>query len=199
MIWTSYQVVDKWIGLIRKDFDKITNMIIWHKGGGGLGDCAKTLATDYEIALVHNRGNHIQADRGSSVWQYQSKIKKELIKKSKKNLLQNLLEKIVDGETLWRVKKDNTAQYLHPTQKPIEINEKALVNFTKKGDIVVDFFLGSGSNMIACENLERVCYGMELDTKYAQIIVERYTEYTSIDQLIINSKKVSWNEYKKLR
>jgi len=64
---------------------------------------------------------------------------------------------------------------------------------------VVDFFLGSGSNMIACENLERVCYGMELDTKYAQIIVERYTEYTSIDQLIINSKKVSWNEYKKLR
>ena len=151
---------------------------------------------DFEIALVHNRGNHIQADRGSAVWQYQDKIKKDFILKQKKNNLQDLLLKIVDGETIWRVKKDNTAQYLHPTQKPVEINEKALINFTQKGDIVVDFFLGSGSNMIACENLDRKCYGMELDTKYAQTIIERYTEYTSIDTIKINGKEVSWNDYK---
>lgn len=196
MIWTSYQVVDEWIKLVKKSFDKITNMIIWHKGGGGMGDCAKTLATDFEIALVNNRGNHIQAQRGSTVWQYQGQLKKEFLGKQKKSYLQDLLEHIVDGETLWKVKKDNTAQYLHPTQKPVEINEKALLNFTKKHDIVVDFFLGSGSNLIACENLERQCFGMELDTKYAQTIIERYTEYTYIDTIKINGKEVSWNEYK---
>lgn len=198
MIWTSYQVVDEWIKLIKKSFDKITNMIVWHKGGGGLGDCAKTLATDFEIALVHNRGNHIQADRGSAMWQYQPQLKKEFIKKVKKNTLQELLEKLIEGETLWRVKKDNTAQYLHPTQKPVEINERALINFTKKNDIVVDFFLGSGSNLIACENLERRCFGMELDTKYAQTIIERYIEYTSIDVIKINKKEVSWSQYKQM-
>lgn len=196
MIWTSYQVVDRWIGKIKEHFDKITNMIVWHKGGGGMGDCAKTLATDFELALVVNRGNYIQSSRGSAIWQYQADLKKEFIRKQKKRQLQDLLEHLVQGETVWRVKKDNTAQYLHPTQKPVEINEKALLNFTKKDEIVIDFFLGSGSNLIACENMDRICYGMELDTKYAQIIIERWTEYTSIDNIKINGKSVSWNSYK---
>ena len=55
-MWTSYQVVDEWITRVKQEFGKITNMIVWHKGGGGLGDCLKSLATDFEIALVVNRG-----------------------------------------------------------------------------------------------------------------------------------------------
>lgn len=62
-MWTGYQVVDDWMKLIRTTFDKITNVIIWHKGGGGMGDCARTLAQDYEILLVSNRGNEIQGYR----------------------------------------------------------------------------------------------------------------------------------------
>lgn len=196
MIWTSYQVVDEWIKRTKKSFDKITNMIIWHKGGGGMGDCIKTLATDFEIALVVNRENSIQSNRGSSIWEFQNARKKEFLKSAKKDALRNILEHFIDGETLWRVKKDNTATYLHPTQKPVEINEKALLNFTQKNDIVVDFFLGSGSNLIACHNMNRVCYGMELDTKYAQTIIERWCEYTSIDTIKINGTTLSWSEYK---
>lgn len=198
MIWTSYQVVDEWLKRVKKSFKKITNMIIWHKGGGGMGDCAKTLATDYEIALVVHRDNPLQSGRGSAVWQYHNDAKKEYVKKAKKAELQSILEHIIDGETLWRVKKDNTATYLHPTQKPVEINEKALLNFTKKGDFVCDFFTGSGSNLIACENMGRKFRGMELDTKYMQVIVQRWCEYTSVDTIIINGQEVSWEEYKGL-
>lgn len=195
-MWTSYQVVDEWIKRIKKDFGKITNMIIWHKGGGGLGDCARTLATDFEIALVVNRGNEIQSSRGSAVWDYQKDKRKAFLKKAKEEELIAVLNKIIDGEVVWKISKDNASSYLHPTQKPVEVNERALINFTAKGDIVVDLFLGSGGNMIACENLQRKCYGMELDEKYAQAIIQRYVDYTSNPIIKINGKEVDWYEYK---
>ena len=78
----------------------------------------------------------------------------------------------------------------------MQINERALENFTSKKDIVLDLFLGSGSNLIACENMGRICYGMELDEKYAQVIVQRYCDYTGLDTIKINGEEVSWEEYK---
>jgi DNA modification methylase len=68
-MWTSYQVVGKWIELTKDYFGDITNMIIWHKGGGGLGDLYKRFATDFEIALVWNRGETLKGKRIGSVWQ----------------------------------------------------------------------------------------------------------------------------------
>ena len=50
--------------------------------------------------------------------------------------------------------------------------------------------------MIACENLSRQCYGMELDEKYAQVIVQRYVDYTNNPKIKINGKEVDWYEYK---
>jgi len=177
-MWTSYQVVDEWISRIKEEFEKINNMIIWQKGGGGLGDCARTLATDFEIALVVNRGNEIQSHRGSSVWRYQEKEKENFVKTAKKEELKHALMQVAQGETVWKVSKDNTSEYLHPTQKPVEINERALVNFTAPFDNVMDLFLGSGSNLIACEKTNRQCYGMELDPKYCDVIIQRWQDYT---------------------
>ena len=68
-MWTSYQVVGKWINLTKDYFGDITNMIIWHKGGGGLGDLYKRFSTDFEIALVWNRGETLKGKRIGSVWQ----------------------------------------------------------------------------------------------------------------------------------
>jgi site-specific DNA-methyltransferase (adenine-specific) len=62
---------------------------------------------------------------------------------------------------------------LHPTQKPIELPERAIKNSSKEHNIVLDLFLGSGSTMVASHQLKRKCYGMELDPKYCDVIVKR--------------------------
>lgn len=62
---------------------------------------------------------------------------------------------------------------LHPTMKPIPLIENALKNSSRSEDMVLDLFLGSGSTMVAAHQLNRKCYGMELDPKYCQVIVDR--------------------------
>lgn len=186
-MWTSYQVVDEWINRVKQDFEKVTNLIIWHKGGGGMGDCLRTLATDYEIAIVVNRGNEIQSSRTGAVWDYQKEKRKEFLAKCKKDELIDVLQNIIDGETVWKIKKDNTSTYLHPTQKPVEVNQRALTSFTKRGDVVIDLFLGSGSNLIACETLERKLGGMELDPHYCDVIVKRWEEFTGKKATLLNA------------
>jgi DNA modification methylase len=63
---------------------------------------------------------------------------------------------------------------VHPTQKPIQLINEILLHFNKvKNDLILDIFLGSGSTMVAAHQLKRKCYGMELDPKYCQVIVDR--------------------------
>ena len=68
-VWTSWKVVYKWIGALA-ELEHPTNMVIWNKGGGGIGDLKKTFASDYEIALVWNRGNELTGKRHGSVWDF---------------------------------------------------------------------------------------------------------------------------------
>ena len=70
--------------------------------------------------------------------------------------------------TLWEEKKP-AANRLHPTAKPVELIERALVNSSKAGDIVVDLFGGSGSTLIGCERRGRKARLMEIDPKYADV------------------------------
>ena len=79
--------------------------------------------------------------------------------------------------TLWEEKKP-AANRIHPTAKPVELVERALVNSSKAGDIVVDLFGGSGSTLIGCERRGRKARLMELDAKYVDCIVRRWLQYT---------------------
>jgi DNA modification methylase len=65
----------------------------------------------------------------------------------------------------------------HPTMKPVELFAYQIENSTKGGDIVLDTFLGSGTTLVACEKLGRVCYGVELDPHYCDVIVARYRRW----------------------
>jgi len=65
----------------------------------------------------------------------------------------------------------------HPTMKPVDLLVYQMTNNTKGEDIVLDSFLGSGSTMIAAEKCGRVCFGLELDPKYCDVIVQRYVDY----------------------
>jgi len=78
--------------------------------------------------------------------------------------------------TLWEENKP-AANRLHPTMKPVELIERALLNSSKAGDIVVDLFGGSGSTMIACERRGRKARLLELDPRYADVICQRYMDY----------------------
>jgi len=76
--------------------------------------------------------------------------------------------------TLWQIRRDRTDLYLHPTQKALELAERAIRNSSKRGDIVFDPFLGSGTTLIAAARLGRKCFGMEIEPKYCDCIVRRY-------------------------
>jgi site-specific DNA-methyltransferase (adenine-specific) len=74
--------------------------------------------------------------------------------------------------TVWDVKRESKNEY-HPTQKPIELSERAINNSSKVNDLVLDLFGGSGSTMVASQQLNRKARLMELDPKYCQVIVDR--------------------------
>jgi DNA modification methylase len=66
----------------------------------------------------------------------------------------------------------------HPTQKPIELMRRPILNHLKRGELVYDPFLGSGTTLAAAELTERVCIGIELDPKYVDVIVQRWQNLT---------------------
>lgn len=82
-----------------------------------------------------------------------------------------------DEKTVWELKKESKNEF-HPTQKPVELPERAIQNSSKSDDIVLDLFLGSGSTLIACEKTGRKCYGMELDPHYCSVIIKRWQDFT---------------------
>jgi DNA modification methylase len=75
--------------------------------------------------------------------------------------------------TVWQIDRP-MANREHPTMKPVNLCAKAIENSSKSGDIIIDFFGGSGSTLIAAEQLNRTCYMMELDPVYCDVIVQRY-------------------------
>lgn len=97
------------------------------------------------------------------------------------------------GETtVWEVDKPHKSE-LHPTQKPVELPARAIRNSTKKNEVIVDFFLGSGTTLIASEQLNRICYGMEIEPKYVDVTCQRFFNLTGIDPVReLDGKK--WSE-----
>jgi len=85
----------------------------------------------------------------------------------------------------------------HPTMKPVELFAYQITNNTKGEDIILDNFLGSGTALIAAQKTGRICYGMELDPKYIDVIVQRYVDYTGNENIIKNGERILWNKTKK--
>lgn len=75
---------------------------------------------------------------------------------------------------------------LHPTMKPIKLLAKLIKNSSKNGEVVLDMFGGSGSTLIACEQLGRKCRVMELDPKYVDVIIQRWEDFTGGKAVLLN-------------
>lgn len=81
---------------------------------------------------------------------------------------------------LWNgmIREGEKEKRVHPTQKPVKMLGDVLNDFSKENEIILDVFGGSGSTLIACEQLNRTCYMMELDPKYVDVIIDRWEQLT---------------------
>ena len=96
-------------------------------------------------------------------------------------------------DTIWEYNKPKVND-LHPTMKPLELVGKAIKNSSRKGETILDLFGGSGSTLIAAEQIERKAFLMELDEKYVDVIVKRYLKFVqSYDNcyLLRNGEKIA--------
>ncbi len=93
-----------------------------------------------------------------------------------------------DQSDVWEYNKP-VKNDLHPTMKPVELIERAVLNSSKSGDIVLDGFGGSGSTLIACEKNNRKARLMELDPKFCDVIVKRWEDYTGNKAQLIENEE----------
>ena len=88
-------------------------------------------------------------------------------------------EEILDIIDLWLERRDNAQSYEHPTQKPVTLNEKPLKRCSAPGHIVFSGFAGSGSDLIACQQLNRKWRGCEIDPIFATVCLDRFEAFTN--------------------
>lgn len=107
-------------------------------------------------------------------------------------LFDGLIDPSIKNESdLWQIAKDT--KYVHPTQKPVAISERAIKNSTMNKNLVLDYFGGSGSTLIACEKLNRHARLMELDPKYCDVIVKRWEDFTGKKAVLLTQETESVN------
>lgn len=107
-------------------------------------------------------------------------MKKDELKKTLKEILSNYTETTVIDE------KKPTKDDLHPTMKPIPLIARQIKNSSRPGENVLDLFGGSGTTLIACEQLGRKCYMMEYDPVYADVIIDRWEKFTGKKAVLMN-------------
>ena len=88
-----------------------------------------------------------------------------------------------DLDDVWEIPRPKKSEE-HPTMKPVALVARAVTNSSKRHDIVLDPFLGSGTTLIASEQLGRVCYGLELDPGYCDVIVQRWENLTGREAVL---------------
>ncbi len=156
------------------DFE-IKNQLIWNKPMAALGwGDYRWKHEPFFYAGKKKQSTHFYGDRTrATVWDFQ-KTEQELL-----NWAKRMKRLEAEGKsTVWTMKRDPVAEYVHPTQKPVELISFALMNSSKAEDIVLDLFGGSGSTLIASERANRICHSMELDPKYIDVIITRWQNFT---------------------
>lgn len=153
-------------------FDSLINLCVWNKGTGGMGSFYRS---GYELCFIFKKGNKSHTNNvelgkngryRTNVWNYSG------------------------VNSFGRHKKDLK---MHPTVKPVEMLYDAILDVTKRGDLILDTFLGSGSTLIAAEKAHRICYGIEFEPLYVDTAIRRFQELFKIDAIRENDGK-TYNE-----
>jgi DNA modification methylase len=96
------------------------------------------------------------------------------------------IDDVTDMIDIWLAKRDAGVDYQHPTQKPITLHERPLNRCTKIGDNVLDLCGGSGSTLLACEQLKRNAFLVEMNPVFCQVIINRYENFSGNKAVKLN-------------
>ena len=153
-------------------FEAFINMCVWVKSSGGMGSLYRS---QHELCFIFQNGKHphnnnVQLGKygryRTNVWQY------------------------AGVNTFGKHKNDSQ---MHPTVKPVEMLKDAILDVSKRGDIILDSFLGSGSTLIACQQSGRICYGIEYEPLYIDTTIRRFQNLFGIDAINLSIGK-TYNE-----
>lgn len=110
------------------------------------------------------------------------------VNKMSKQELKDYVKELLDDRhatTVINADKPSSSRE-HPTMKPLKLIGYQIKNSSRKGDLVLDLFAGSGSTLMACEQLGRTCYTMELDPKYVDVVIKRWEEFTGKKAVLLS-------------
>jgi DNA modification methylase len=153
---------------------------VWHAGihAGEVAASLHTIGFQIRAQIIWAK-QHFAMSRGSYHWQHEPCW--YAVRKGKKSNWKGDRTQ----STVWDVKNLNPhggnkeeQQTGHGTQKPLELMRRPILNHTERGEVVYDPFLGSGSTLIAAEQTERVCFGVDIDTRYVDVTVLRWQQQT---------------------
>lgn len=162
----------------------VKQCLIWVKNGINLG--RQDYKWQHEPCLYgwKEGASHYFVDEFNHSTVIEDKLNiSKMSKEQLKDLVKELME---DNCSTTVIREDKPLKNdLHPTMKPIKLLSRQIKNSSKKGELVVDLFGGSGSTLITCEQLDRICYTIEYDPKYADVIIQRYEELTGEKAVLI--------------
>lgn len=161
-------------------YTELKNLCVWVKDKGGMGSLYRS---QHELVLVYKHGqgshqNNVQLGRfgryRTNVWEYPC------------------IHSMRHGE-------EGDLLALHPTVKPVRLVADAILDCSRRGEIVLDPFLGSGTTLLATERTGRICYGMELDPLYVDTAILRWQQLTGEDAVHIASGQTFTQRQQKIR
>jgi len=147
----------------KQAYTELKNLCVWAKDNGGMGSLYRS---QHELVFVFKHGkashcNNVQLGQfgryRSNVWNYPG--------------VNSFSRSTGEGNLL----------ALHPTVKPVALVADAILDCSRRGDIVLDAFLGSGTTVIAAEKTGRRCFGVELDPRYVDTIIRRWQAFTKLE------------------
>ncbi|PKM72836.1 MAG: DNA modification methylase [Firmicutes bacterium HGW-Firmicutes-16] len=158
---------------------KIAECLIWEKNAFVMG--RQDYHWRHEPILYgwkEGAGHYFIKDRTQDTVMLEDDIDFESMKKAE--IIAWIEQRTRDNKDLTTVLFENKPHKsdLHPTMKPIELIGRLMLNSSKPGWIVLDSFMGSGSTIMAAEQLGRTVYGMEMDEKFCDVIIKRWEEFT---------------------
>ncbi|MGD0274803.1 MAG: DNA methyltransferase [Syntrophales bacterium] len=163
-IFMDWRHLPEIIAAGQQTYSTLLNLCVWVKNQAGMGSLYRS---QHELVLIYKNGkaphqNNVQLGRfgryRSNVWQY-------------------------GGIQAMRHGEEGDLLAMHPTVKPVRMIADAVLDCSKRGDIILDPFLGSGTTLLATQRIGRHCYGMELDPIYMDTAIRRWQNITGEDAI----------------